>query len=86
MIASTFTLYLCNLFDTINQLKYVPINKPIAVQPAPARPVQYASPGKPIKSHPDISDASALNAATQGPKVLPPKKYSLVPLFALLVK
>jgi hypothetical protein len=57
---------------------YVPTANPIAVHIASLRPNQYATPGRPINSHPLISDASALNAVNHGPMVLPPRKKLLL--------
>ena len=65
--------YFLILFDTISQLRYVPIARPIPVQAASAIPVAYATPGRPISSQPLMSDASALIAVTNGPSFLPPK-------------
>ena len=70
-------------FATINQLRYVPITKPKAVQKASFIPPRYASPGNPIKSQPDMSEASALKAVIQGPTLRPPIKKSLDELFFL---
>ena len=65
--------YLLSLFATMSQFIYVPTASPAAVQNASASPVQYASPGSPMRSQPLISDASALKAAIQGPRDLPPR-------------
>ena len=43
----------------------------------------YANPGSPIKSQPDISEASADKAVIQGPICLPPRKKSEEELFFL---
>ena len=74
MAFPAFSLYLRSLLETISQLIYVPTARPIAVHAASAIPHQYATPGRPMSSHPDISDASALIAVTQGPRLLPPRK------------
>lgn len=58
--------------------------RPTAVQPASAKPVRYASPGRPMSNQPLISDASADKAVSQGPKLRPPIKYSLLDLLDLL--
>ena len=55
----------------------------MAVQNASFIPVRYATPGIPIKSHPDISDASALRAVIHGPVFRPPRKKSEEFLFVL---
>ena len=60
-------------FETISQLRYVPMARPSAVQVGCASPVSIASPGRPISSHELISDASALIAVTNGPSRLPPR-------------
>jgi hypothetical protein len=75
-------LYLRRRFAVTSQLKYVPIARPIATHAASATPHQYATPGSPIRSHPLISDASALIAVTQGPSDLPPRKNASLFLFA----
>ena len=51
---------------------------------ASAIPHQYATPGRPMRSHPDMSDASALIAVTHGPRLLPPRKYASELAFAFL--
>ena len=81
-----FSLYRLRRLDTISQLIYVPAASPIAVHAASAIPHQYATPGSPMRSHPDISDASALIAVTQGPRLRPPRKYASELAFALLAK
>ena len=61
------------LFATMRQFKYVPTANPIAVHIGSATPLRYASPGKPISSHDDMSEASALIAVTNGPSFRPPR-------------
>ena len=46
----------------------------LAVQAASAMPHQYATPGRPMRSQPLMSDASALIAVIQGPSERPPRK------------
>ena len=74
MAFPALTLYRLSRLDTISQFKYVPTARPMAVHAASARPHQYATPGRPIKSQPLISDASALMAVTHGPRLRPPRK------------
>ena len=76
-------LYILSLLATNSQLRYVPIESPVAVQKASGTPVIRARPGIPISSQPLISEASALMAVTSGPSFLPPKKKSLEDLLSL---
>ena len=46
--AFTAMEYRRSRFETIRKLRYVPMASPMHVQPASARPVQYARPGRPI--------------------------------------
>ena len=71
-----FSEYLRRRLATNFQFRYVPMAKPIAVHMASDAPVKYATPGKPMSSHPDMSDASAESAVSHGPKPRPPRKYS----------
>ena len=66
-------VYLLSLLEINNQLHTVPINKPTAIQHWPV-PSAYTLPGRPIRSQPLISDACADKAATNAPKLRPPRK------------
>ena len=76
------TEYRLRRFATRSQFRYVPIKSPIAVQAASAAPHQNATPGRPMSSQPLMSEASALIAATQGPRPRPPRKKSSLLSFA----
>ena len=73
--------YLRRRFATNFQLRYVPIARPIAVHMASDAPVKYATPGRPMRSHPDMSDASAESAVSHGPSPRPPRKYASLEAF-----
>ena len=73
VVAPMLSEYFLILLATNSQFKYVPIERPMAVQTASAQPVISARPGSPIKRYALISDASALIAVTSGPSFLPPR-------------
>ena len=55
------------------QFAAVPSASPIPIQICP-KPKARIDPGRPIRSHADISEACADMAVTHGPIVLPPRK------------
>ena len=48
------------------QLRAVPMARPMPIQALP-RPKARTEPGRPMRSHADMSEACALRAVTQGP-------------------
>ena len=56
---------------TIFQFTHAPAVRPIASH-ASTRPERYTAPGRPMSSHPDMSDAPADSAATPGLRLRPP--------------
>ena len=70
---------------TKSQHRYEPMARPIPIHTSPI-PATTIAPGSPMSSQPLISDACADIAVTYGLFFLPPRKYSLIPWFLVLLR